>query len=128
MSIEEFLSSTPSQGSNRPHRPVAIVGQVTDIEIATPARIGLRCLGALAGVISPPTKSELALHVHLSDDKAHLDFHPSEASSSSAQLPIFQPTAHTIDVIRAALKPYDGDVSENRQGITLRAQVFKLPA
>lgn len=124
MSVGELLSSAPDTGSNRPKRVVSLSGDVDELIVSIPARIGIRCLSIVAEALAASGRPCAVLQAQLQDGRVELYYSAhlpldGAASGRTAEIPICPHAKYNLDAALAALGRFDCSLMPDNAGISL---------
>lgn len=120
MSIGELLSSAPDTGSNRPQRVVTLVGDVDDMIVSIPARIGMRCLSMVAAARAAAGHPCTELQATRKNGLIELVFTAGTGEGQrNAEIPICPHAKHNLEAVSAALGAFGCQLVLGDAGISL---------
>ena len=120
MSVGELLSSAPDTGSNRPKRVVSLSGDVDELMVSIPARIGIRCLSMIGAALLARGRPCSALKAHRKGERVELLFAGSgSAGKSTVEIPLCPHAEHSLGAVSAALGRFECLLVEDNSGISL---------
>lgn len=120
MSVGELLMSTPDTSSNRPHRKIILTGEVDDLIVSIPARIGIGCLSMIASTLETKGRPRAELQAHRNDGRIQLLFREMTIKDGrDAEIPVYPDSPHSMETVSAALGRFDGRLSDDKAGFSL---------
>ncbi len=120
MSVGELLMSSPDTGSNRPRRKILLTGELDELTVSIPARIGIGCLSMIASALEANGRPWVELQAHRNGGRVDLRFaEATELSGRSAEIPVFPHASYTMETVRAALGRFDGKLNGEETGFSL---------
>lgn len=120
MSVGELLSSAPESGSGRPQRVVSLSGDVDELIVSIPARLGIRCLAMIAAARIAAGEPCKVLHAELNNGRIELLFSGDGADGDrTAEIPVSPHARYNLEAVSAALGRFDCLLVQGGAGISL---------